>query len=70
MTLTTTIYNTIGEPFIFTFEYEIEYCTFQPIKIVIKNAWFINESFGDGWQDDLVKALHEELYFDFELKII
>jgi hypothetical protein len=31
---------------------------------------FLDESFGDGWQDDLVKALHEELMFDFELKII
>jgi len=69
MTITTTIYNTTGEPFTFTFEYEIEYYTFQPIKVIVKEPLLLT-NFGDGWQDDLVKALYEELMFDFELKII
>jgi hypothetical protein len=68
MSLTTTIYNTAGEPFTFTFEYEVDLS--RPFSVIVKRPMFLDESFGDGWQDDLVKALHEELMFDFELKII
>ena len=72
MTITTTIYNIAGEPFRFTFEYEQEMYSadYKFHLITVKTPMFLDESFGDGWQDDLVKALHEELEFDFELKIV
>lgn len=64
MTLTTTIYNTAGWPFTIDFEFEIEG---NVVTIIYPK---LDKHFGDGWQDDLVKALHELLDFDFELKII
>lgn len=69
MTITTIIYNIAGDPFKFTFEYEIDLS--RPYTVIVKTPILLDESFGDGWQDDLLKALHEALdFFDFELKII
>jgi len=64
MTITAHLYNESGEIFRFDFQYEIEG------SVVFVTDPGFNESFGTGWIDDLVKALHEMLMFDFELKIV
>jgi hypothetical protein len=63
-TLTTQVYNESGNPYTFDFQYEIEGNT-----IFVTDPGF-NEAFGTGWIDDLVNALHKELMFDFELRIV